>query len=75
LNPNEGNRDVLKNDKLRNYCPRDLSELRETVEAELSLLKRSRPRTQQEIRRSALDWELLRSPRTPSAGANLSAQT
>ena len=36
LNPDEGIWDVLKNDKLANYCPTSLPELQGKVEAEAS---------------------------------------
>jgi transposase len=68
LNPDEGIWDVLKNDKLANYCPRDLEELKGTVETQLRLLKRSPHRVQQAMRQSELDWELA--PQTLHASAS-----
>ena len=41
LNPDEGLWDVLKNDRLANFCPRDLEELETAVTGELQRLKRS----------------------------------
>jgi transposase len=57
LNPDEGIWDVLKNDKLANFCPKTLEELKSRVEAELQLLKRSPNRVQNAMRQSRLDWE------------------
>lgn len=75
LNPDEGIWDVIKNDRLANYCPRDLEELKEAVEKQLRLLQRSPHRIQQAMRQSALNWELLGPVATgPSSGINLSAQ-
>ncbi|MCI4368563.1 MAG: transposase [Thermoplasmata archaeon] len=39
-NPDEGVGDVLKNDRLANYCPTGLDELEATVTAELRRLRR-----------------------------------
>src|SRR5271170_761927 len=57
LNPDEGIWDVIKNDKLANYCPKTLEELRGKVDGELRLLKRSPHRVQNAMRQSKLDWE------------------
>ncbi|MGI0129528.1 MAG: IS630 family transposase [Thermoplasmata archaeon] len=59
LNPDEGIWDVIKNDKLANDCPKDLEELKGTVETQLRLLQRSPHRVQQAMRQSTLNWELL----------------
>lgn len=76
LNPDEGIWDVIKNDKMANYCPQDLEELKGTVEAQLRLLKRSPHRIQQAMRQSTLNWELLGPSATgPSSEINLSPQT
>ena len=60
LNPDEGIWDVLKNDKLANYCPTSLPELQGKVEAELRLMQRSPHRVHQAMRQSELNWELAR---------------
>lgn len=57
LNPDEGIWDVIKNDKLANYCPKTLEELQARVDGELQLLKRSPHRVQNAMRQSKLEWE------------------
>jgi transposase len=75
LNPDEGIWDVLKNDKLAIYCPRDLEALEGAVEAELRLLQRSPHRVQQAMRQSEPNWELLGPvPTGPPSELNLSVQ-
>ena len=60
LNPDEGIWDVVKNDKLANYCPNGLADLRVAVEAQLDLLKRSPHRVLEAMRQSELNWEVAR---------------
>jgi transposase len=66
LNPDEGIWDVLKNDKLANYCPMSLEELTAKVEGELRLLQRSPNRVIEAMRQSALDWEIARERSWPT---------
>jgi transposase len=75
LNPDEGIWDVLKNEQLANYCPRDLEALKGAVEAQLRLLQRIPHRVQQAMRESELNWELLGPGAIgPPRELNLSAQ-
>jgi transposase len=54
LNPDEGLWDVIKNDRLANYCPTSLGELEATVRAELDALKGHPERVMAAIQQTAL---------------------
>ena len=54
LNPDEVIWDVLKNDRLANYCPTSLDELEENVKTEMHRLKRSPRRVRLAIRQTEL---------------------
>ncbi|MGI0128861.1 MAG: IS630 family transposase, partial [Thermoplasmata archaeon] len=54
LNPDEGVWDVLKNDRLANYCPSSLDELETTVRTELEALRANPDRIQAAIRQTEL---------------------
>jgi hypothetical protein len=71
----EGIWDVIKNDKLANYCPGSLDELKEKVGGEMRLLQRSPHRVQQAMRQSTLNWEILGPALTgPTGEITLSTQ-
>jgi transposase len=54
LNPDEAIWDVLKNDRLGNYCPRSFDELEATVRAEMAALKASPETVARAIRQTEL---------------------
>ena len=54
LNPDEGIWDVIKNDRLANYCPTSLDELEGTLHAELSDLKAHSERVLSAIQQTEL---------------------
>lgn len=66
LNPDEGIWDVLKNDRLANYCPTSLDQLEHTVRAELVRLKRSPRRVRLAIRQTELPIHALVPPEVPT---------
>jgi transposase len=59
LNPDEGIWDVIKNDRLPNYCPRTLEELHGTVAQELVRLKAHPEEVQTAMSQIELPWELV----------------
>jgi transposase len=59
LNPDEGIWDVLKNDRLANYCPRSVEELEQAVTVELRALRASRDRVQAAIQQTELPIHTL----------------
>lgn len=54
MNPDEGIWDVLKGDRLANYCPTSLDELEGTVRAEMRRLKRDPRKVRTAIRQTEL---------------------
>ena len=54
LNPDEGVWDVIKNDRLGNYCPLSLDELERTLQQELASLKASPERVMRAIEQTEL---------------------
>jgi transposase len=58
LNPDEGIWDVIKNDRLANYCPRSLGELREKLTRQLERLKDDPGAVQTAMSQIVLPWEL-----------------
>lgn len=57
LNPDEGIWDVIKGEKLVNFCPKSLGDLKAKVEGELELLKLSPNRVKTAMRQSRLNWQ------------------
>jgi transposase len=74
LNPDEGIWDVIKNDRLANYCPRTLEELHGTVAHELERLKADPERVQTAMSQIELPWELASRTIRIRPSVTLSAQ-
>jgi transposase len=74
LNPDEAIWDVIKNDRLANYCPRTLEELHDTVARELGKLKENPGRVQSAMGQIELPWELASTKIRIRPNVTLSAQ-
>jgi transposase len=60
LNPDEGIWDVIKDDRLANFCPRSREELHGKVTHELRRLREHPKRVRRAMRQTSLPWEALR---------------